>query len=45
RGPARCRRHRRAAARRERTQRLAIAGRPATTRGVEGISCSPQMMP
>ncbi|WP_435816656.1 hypothetical protein, partial [Mycobacterium tuberculosis] len=28
-----------------RTQRLAIAGRPATTRGVEGISCSPQMMP
>ncbi|WP_374755388.1 hypothetical protein, partial [Mycobacterium tuberculosis] len=23
----------------------AIAGRPATTRGVEGISCSPQMMP
>ncbi|WP_415859878.1 hypothetical protein, partial [Mycobacterium tuberculosis] len=27
------------------TQRLAIAGRPATTRGVEGISCSPQMMP
>ncbi|WP_414153365.1 hypothetical protein, partial [Mycobacterium tuberculosis] len=25
--------------------RLAIAGRPATTRGVEGISCSPQMMP
>ncbi|WP_414000599.1 hypothetical protein, partial [Mycobacterium tuberculosis] len=24
---------------------LAIAGRPATTRGVEGISCSPQMMP
>ncbi|WP_412768495.1 hypothetical protein, partial [Mycobacterium canetti] len=39
------RRHRRAAHRRERAQRRAIAGRPATTRGVEGISCSPQMMP